>query len=196
MSFDLLIIGDQNILEVHPSALTIKKIADLWNRDTSKDKKQALQELAFIYWMYNWNSSYYKDYPDAQERYNNVIIEVFDDISWRPDLLVTEACKIYEKLQVDAYPELSDLQTARSTLDKLKKYLDEIDPGETTKSGGLVLKPADIYMAISKMGDALVTVQKMEKKIKEEISLDTQKIKGGGKAGSFEDIESIDYLKK
>jgi hypothetical protein len=195
MSFDLLQISDKGILEIHPSALTIKVIADLWNRDRTNSKEQALKELAFIYWIYHWNSSYYKGYSDIQERYNAVITEVFQDISWKPDLEVNEAIKVYKKLQEEAYPELKHLQTARKTLESLKDFLDNLDPDERTKSGGLLLKPSDIYSAVGKMGEALIAVQKMEEKIKKELQLETQKIKGGGRAGAFEDEKDLDYLK-
>jgi hypothetical protein len=196
MAFDLLLINEKNQLEVHPSVLTIKAIADLWNRDKTNKKEQALRELAFIYWMYHWKSSYFKQYPDETERLGAVIVEVFQDVKWRPDLEVSEAGKAFTKQQLLYYPELSDLQVARGTLNKLKEFLENLDPGEVTRSGGLVLKPADIYTAISKMGEALLSVQKMEKKIKEDISLDTQQIKGGGKAGAFEDETNLDYLKE
>jgi len=171
MSFELLIINELNQLDMHPTALTIKPIVALWNNDKSKDKKQALQELAFIYWMYNWNSLYYKGYPDESERFGMVVAEV-------------------------SHPELAHLQTARNTLDKLKKFLDTMEPGETTKSGGLVLKPAEIYAAVSKMGDALIAVEKMEDKIKKEIQLEESEVRGGGRAGAFEDETNVDYLKK
>jgi hypothetical protein len=196
MNFELLILNELNLLDIHPSALTIKPIVDLWNNDKSKDKKQALQELAFIYWMYNWNSLYYRDYPDEQERLGMVISEVFQNIGWTPTLLVTEAAKIYQRLQEEAYPGLTHLQTARNTLGKLKVFLDNIDPDSRTNAGGLILKPADIYTAISKMGDALIAVEKMEEKIKREMQLEESKVYGGGKAGAFEDETNINYLKK
>ena len=194
MPFDLLIINDKGILEVHPSALTIKAIADLWNRDRSTIKDKALQELAFIYWMYNWNSIYFKDYPDETERFNAVVVEVFQNIKWKTNLLVSEAGKTYQKLQEDSYPELSDLQTARKTLNNLKNFLDALDPDERTKSGGLVLKPSDIYAAITKMGEALIAVNKMEERIRKEIQLEDSKVRGGGKQGNFEDESKITYL--
>lgn len=196
MNFELLLINELNQLEIHPAALTIRPIVDLWNHDKSKDKKQALQELAFIYWMYNWNSLYYKGYPDETERFGMVVAEVFQDIGWTQGLLVSEASKAYQKLQTESHPELAHLQTARNTLDKLKKFLDTMEPGETTKSGGLVLKPAEIYAAVSKMGDALIAVEKMEDKIKKEMQLEESKVRGGGRAGAFEDETNINYLKK
>ena len=196
MSFNLLQIDDNNNLTVDSTALTFKSIADLWNDDKSNDKKQVLQELAFIYWMYNWNSLYFKDYPDEQERFGMVITEVFNDISWKPSLQVSEVCKLYQRLQEEAYPGLIHIQTAKNTLGKLKQFLDDFDPGETTKSGGLILKPADIYTAVSKMGDALISVEKMEEKIKKEMQLEESKVYGGGRAGAFEDEEKTDYLKK
>jgi hypothetical protein len=196
MSFELLTIDDKGILDIHPSALTIKAIVDLWNNDTSKDKKLALQELAFIYWMYNWNSIYFKDYPDETERFNAVVVEVFQNIKWKTNLLVSEASKVYQRLQESSFPELSDLQTARKTLNNLKNFLDALDPDERTKSGGLVLKPSDIYAAITKMGEALIAVNKMEERIRKEIQLEDSKVRGGGKQGNFEDESKITYLNK
>lgn len=194
MSYDLLTINDKNILDVKPEALTIKPISDLWKADKSNDKKQALKQLAFIYWMYNWNSIYFKGYPDEQERFNAVIVEVFNDISWKPDIMVSEASKVYQKLQEEAYPALSHLKAARKTLDGLKQFLNEVDPNERTNAGGLVLKPAEIYTAIGKMGDALIAVEKMEEKVKSQIQLEESKLRGGGKAGAFEDDDKLDYL--
>lgn len=194
MAFELLNIDDKGRLDIHPSALTIKSIADLWNNDKSNNKKQALQELAFIYWMYNWNSIYYKGYTDEVDRFNSVITEVFQDISWKTNLLVSEAGKVYQKLQEESFPELSDLKVARKTLNGLKDFLDNLDPDERTKSGGLLLKPSEIYMAITKMGEALISVNKMEEKIRKEIQLEDSKVRGGGKQGSFEDEDKITYL--
>jgi hypothetical protein len=146
--------------------------------------------------MYNWNSIYYKGYPDETERFNAVIVEVFQDIKWKTNLLITEASKVYQKLQEESFPELSDLQIARKTLSNLKNFLDNLDPGERTKSGGLLLKPAEIYMAVTKMGEALISVNKMEEKVKKEIQLEDSKVRGGGKQGSFEDEDKITYLNK
>lgn len=196
MSFELLQINDKGILDIHPSALTIKAIADLWNSDKTNNKKQALQEFAFIYWMYNWNSIYFKGYPDEKERFNAVIVEIFQDIKWKSNLIISEASKIYQKLQEESFPELSDLKVARKTLDGLKNFLDNLDPDERTKSGGLLLKPSEIYMAVTKMGEALIAVNKMEEKIRKEIQLEDSKVRGGGKQGSFEDGDDLDYLKQ
>ena len=196
MAFDLITFDSKQNLDIHPTALTLNCFAEIWNRDKSKNKEQALKELAFIYWMYNWNSSYYKGYPDDKERLIHVTETVFNKDKWKQDNIVNIACKEYQKLQELEYPGLSDLKTARKTLNSLKEFLDSLDPNERNKSEGLVLKPAEIYQAISKMSEALIAVDKMEKKIKEDLTLTDSKIKGGGKAGNFEDEEGLDYLKK
>lgn len=196
MSFDLLTISSKNNLEIHPTALTLQFIVDLWNRDKSNNKEKALQELSFIHWMYNYSSLFYKGYPEEKERQLAVQEYVFKNTKWKPDKEVLNAAKQYKELQDLAYPALSDLRTAKKTLGALKQFLDELDPNERTNAGGLVLKPSDIYTAIAKMGDALKAVDEMEKKVKEQLDLKSSKIKGGGKQGTFEDGDDLDYLKK
>lgn len=54
-------------LTISEEALTIKAFSDIWKRDRTKGKNNALQELGLIYFMYDPRSDYmYID--DAQER--------------------------------------------------------------------------------------------------------------------------------
>jgi len=193
MTFNLIEINDRNIISIQPEALGIKAFSDVWNKDKSNNKEQALKELAFIYWSCNWNSMYYKGYPEDKVRIEIVKEAIFGKTDWKGDNIINEAIKEYKKLQDFNYPGLADLKTARKTLSTLKDFLDNLDPDERNNSGGLVLKPSDIYTAISKMGEALIAVDKMEKKIKEDLNLTDSRIKGGGKTGAFEDEDSLKY---
>ena len=45
-------------MEIPPSSLTIPELKKLWDRDKSKKKSKAYQELSYVYHMCDFNSEY------------------------------------------------------------------------------------------------------------------------------------------
>ena len=45
-------------LTIEPELLTLAPFKKIWTRDKSKDKSKALQELGYIYFMYDIRSDY------------------------------------------------------------------------------------------------------------------------------------------
>ena len=54
-------------LTIEPELLTLAPFKKIWTRDKSKDKSKALQELGYIYFMYDIRSDY-QIYIDEEKR--------------------------------------------------------------------------------------------------------------------------------
>ena len=65
---------------VEPEAIMLLPFKALWDRDTTRDKRKAMQELAFIYFMCDPRSDY-QYLIDEESRMNEIKKGEEDDIS-------------------------------------------------------------------------------------------------------------------
>ena len=181
----LLSVNGDNI-EITPEGLQIKEFKNIWNRDKKKDKERALSELAFIYYLVDWQSPY-RLYIDKEEKEQKILLDLFDNGKWEKDVLVIEACKKYEELiMTDSILLLKD---AKGAISKLRKYFRDVDLSERDeKSGKPIYSAKDLITNIKQVGQVIRGMKELEDEIAKEQMYDL-KIRGGGQAGAFENPE-------
>lgn len=181
--FRLLAINGDDI-EISPESLAIKEFKKLWNRDKSKNKEKAKKELTFVYYYTDWQSPY-RIYFDEKEKKQNIILDLFDGKKWETDDIIIEACKKYQQLSTTDSMLL--LQDARAAIGKLREYFRDVNLTEKDeKTGKPIYSAKDLMLNLKQVGSVIKGMKELQEEVAKEQMTETR-IKGGGKAGIFED---------
>ena len=149
-----------------PYTLAIKEFKKLYKRDKSKGKETAVKELAYIYFMCNHNSPY--AVYDGEEKEGKIKDSVFGEKSeWKADALVKDSCKRYLGL-MDTHAILL-LKSARNSVKKLERYFDDVDLTlMDDKTGKPIFSAKDLVANLTKVGDVVQGLSKLEDIVKRE----------------------------
>ena len=123
------------------------------------------EELAFIYFMVDHRS------PFAVYEWDQRAVEVKNSIfgekkKWKPSSTVLGACDKYEKLIETSAVRL--LKAARESVVKLEKYFKDVDLTLTDDNGKPIFAAKDLVANLSKMGDVVNGISKLEDLVKKE----------------------------
>lgn len=161
MECRLLTITDDYIGVPSPEASHIPEFNRIIERDDSENKTVASKELAFIYFMIDWESDY--AHLSEDRRYDEVRTDLFDE-DWHPDEAVEEAMDKYRHLYVNDYIEM--LESARKGARKLRKYFEDVDLNETDHNGKLKYKATDLTRNLKDVGSIIEGLQELEELVK------------------------------
>ena len=145
-------------LNISEEALLSKPFKEIWQRDKSKSKDKALQELGYVYFISDPRSDY-QYLVDEEERSRAIKEGEGIDSKWKPDKVVLDAITFYKSFKPTSALLLED---TRFAVDKLRKLLREIDLTEVDNKGSLkdgVIEDnsvIDYVLPIIPMGDKLV----------------------------------------
>lgn len=175
-------------VDIEPKALFIPEFKVIYDRDKSKDKKQAMKEFAFIYFVADYKSEY-NIY--GLEKRSVIASEIMDDNKYEPDDAVLSAIMRYETMQ-NTY-SMRYLQSIRSTIDSLEKFYQDLRY-KANQTNVKDYDPSLVTKAMKDVETVLEKIEKWEKKVRGEEDL--MQIRGGGKIGLFEDPEKATWLKQ
>lgn len=133
-------------VRVAPEALTLKPFKKIWERDKSKSKDKALQELSFIYFYCDPRSDY-QYIIDDDDRLEAVREGEGLPKSWKPDAELMKAVEFYRTFDT---PSAILLRAAMIAVDKVQDKLKNADLDEVDDKGKPVI-PLNTYMAALKM---------------------------------------------
>ena len=108
---------------IEPEALMLAPFKELYNRDKNKDKSQAKQELAYIYFMGDPRSDY-QYLVDPEVRSEEIIKGLGMPKGWKPDAAIDRALKFYESFKPMSAGLLED---TRFFVDKYREKMRELD---------------------------------------------------------------------
>lgn len=169
-------------LTISEEAMMLKPFKDLWKRDKSKNKEQALQELAYIYFMEDTRSDY-QVYVDKEERSRQIKLGEGMKESWKPDKLVLEAQEFYAGFKSEAALLLEDIRVA---ITKLREFIKTIDLSATDDKGKPIYTLNTYTATIKQIPELITSLDEAEKTIaKETVSQD--KVRGSAEKAMFED---------
>lgn len=168
----------------------IPEFKALLSRDRTPDKKQALKEFSYIYFIHDHKSPYYI-YPE-DERRHRVTTDTGLGSEYVPDEKVSAAIAKY--LDLSRTPTIKSLTSIREGLltssrliDSLRERIDAALTDPDLEDLDPVVRSVTRMLEISeKLPKAIENITALEEKIKKEESAETR-IKGGGKKGMFED---------
>ena len=168
----------------------IPEFKALITRDRTKDKKEALKEFSYIYFIHDHKSPYYI-YPEDERR-----LRVSTDTGLGPDYKPDDKVKaaIRKYLELSKTPTLKSLTSIREGLltssrliDTLRERIDSALADPDLEDIDPVTRSVTRMLEISeKLPKAIENITTLEEKVRKEESNDTR-IKGGGKKGLFED---------
>lgn len=151
-------------VKVAPEALTLKPFKKVWDRDKSKTKDTAIQELSFVYFYCDPRSDY-QYIIDDDDRLEAVRDGEGLPKKWKPDAVLMQAIEFYKTFDTAS---AALLRAAMIAVDKVKKKLVDADLDKTDDKGKPVI-PLNTYMATLKMVPEVATMLRdAEKTINDE----------------------------
>ena len=169
-------------LTISEEAYMLKPFKDLWKRDKSKGKEQALQELAYIYFMEDTRSDY-QVYIDKEERSKQVKLGEGLKESWKPDKLVIEAQEFYASFKSEAALLLEDIRVA---ITKLREFIKTIDLSATDDKGKPIYTLNTYTATIKQIPELITSLDEAERTIAKE-TIGNDKVRGSVEKAMFED---------
>lgn len=174
-------------LQITPEAIALGPFKTLWNRDKTKTKEKAKNELAYIYYMCDYKSPYFNT-TNLEERHEEIKKAIFAS-TWEPDNIITEAVNFYRDRQRTF--SLVLLEDAISGMSKLSAYLRNInfDENEINAKTGEVKPKHDIKKfadTIRGIPATMKALQELEETVRKEQEQNND-LRGNRKKGMYAD---------
>jgi len=171
-------------IKVADEALLVKPIRDLFNADKSKTKEKFYTECSIIFFMADPRSSY-GYIVDNDERFEAVKTQEGLPKNYKITPELQAAIDIYKKLTTTISSQL--LEDTYVAIDKLRKFLRNIDLYATDDKGKPLYTISSITSAIKAIPQLTKDIQEAEKQVNSDV-LEVGRKRGGneGKA-MFED---------
>ena len=175
---------ENNVVTFSPQALLLKPFKTLWERDKSKGKAYAKDELAYIWYMEDVRSDFY-DIVDEDERRIEVLKFLTElPSNYTPDEKADEAAKFYAKMSEGMSVKI--LKDTMIMVNNLRKAMVDMDFEERDKSGKLIY---DYGKALDLAGKVPILLKNL-KEIYREIEREAEEhhlMRGGRMKATFED---------
>lgn len=163
MKCTLLTITDEYIGVPSPEASHIHEFKEIIDRDDSPNKTLASKELAYVYFMCDWESPYASMHESV--RSDNIINSLFeDDEEWTPDAKVEAALERYKELYANDYTMMLD--SARKGAYKLRKYFEDVNLNERDTNNKLVHRVSDLSRNLKEVGSIIEGLMDLEELIR------------------------------
>lgn len=170
-------------LTISEEALILKPFKVLWDRDKSKNKEKAMQELGYIYFMEDPRSDYLT-YIDEETRRDQIKLGEGLPETWKPDAKVEDARKFYASFKSEAALLAEDI---RAAITNLRVYLKTIDLSAVDDKGKPIYTLNTYTSAIAQVPKLIVSLDEAEKTIARDI-IASDKVRGSAEKSMFEDI--------
>lgn len=166
-----------------PEALAIPSFKKIWDRDKSKDKTRALDEIKYVVFLCDPVKSPYKDIEEI-EKAEIIRKDIFGESKWQPDEVIIEAMDKYTELRFTT--TLRVLKSAKTAVEQLSNYFAEVDFKAKDTMGRPLYSANDLAANLSRVGNIVKSLNILEEAAKKELS-DSGRVKGGTEIGYFED---------
>lgn len=170
-------------LHISEEAFILKPFKEIWNRDKTKNKDKALQELAYVYFMCDPRSDY-QYIIDEEDRAKAIKEGEGIDSKWKPDNKVIEAMKFYKTFKPVSALLLEDTRIA---VDKLRQLLRNIDLTEVDDKGKPIYTLNTVTATIKQIPSLVKDLDEAEKAIAKEI-MESDKVRGAQEKSMYEDF--------
>tara|TARA_R110000751_G_scaffold35436_1_gene87113 strand:+ start:1485 stop:1991 length:507 start_codon:yes stop_codon:yes gene_type:complete len=147
-----------NVAIPSPYTLTILEFKEL---DT--------KELAYVFFMCDHKSPF--AVYGIEQRHEEVKLSVYGKSKWTASSKVNAACDKYRKLKETSAVKL--LKAARHSIVKLERYFDTVDLTLLDDNGKPIYHAKDLVANLSKMGDVVDGLIKLEDQVKKQEQVNT-----------------------
>lgn len=174
---ELVILGDNDLPTFNPAVKEIREFKALIHRDKgTKDteiggdhdgrkKLISTKELALIYFYCGSNSMY--EAFEGKEKIDKIKTDLELPSKWKVDDEIQAAIDKYNELTYT--PSRKLIETARKSIDQLITFLDDVDLGERTKTGGMVFSPKNLQDSIKDIPNTIKSLNEAEKILRQEM---------------------------
>ena len=163
---------DNYEIRVADEALLIKPIRKLFNQDKTSTKEKFFQQMSYMYIV------------DAEERAKEIIYQEGLPKDFKPSKELQEAMDIYSKHCETTSTKL--LKSTRIAVDKLRKFLENVDLFATDDKGKPIYQVNSITSAIKQIPELAKSLIETEKTVAKEIE-ESGRVRGGNDKKAFED---------
>lgn len=154
----------------NPETLLVSPFKEIWERDKSKNKENAIQEFAYIEFMTSMlKSNPYREYPEAKK--DEIIRkDLITQIDWNPDELIEKGIQRIIDLQTEGSITYSYWMSNKAAIEKMISFFNNFDIDERNfKTGNPIYKPNDIINSVAGAEKTLTTLNTLKSKVDEEI---------------------------
>ena len=169
-------------ITISEEALLLKPFKKIWDRDKSKNKDKAMEELGFIYFFCDPRSDY-QYIVDEDLRMEEIKKGEGMPDKWKPDGIVDEAIFFYNSFKTSSALLLED---TRYAVDKLRKMIKEIDLTLTDDHGKPIYTLNSITSTIKQIPGLVKDLDEAERTIAKEI-MQNDKVRGAQEKAMYED---------
>lgn len=175
----------------NPETLLISPFKDIWERDKTKEKAFALEDLTYVEFTTSmFKSNPYREYPESR-KHEVVMKDIITRKGWKVDPLITKAQKKIKDLQEDGSTTYNYYMSAKLALEKLQEFFNTFDINERNpKTFTPIHKPREITSAVKDTKDALLNLKALDSQMQDEMMADT-KTRGNKEIGYFANPDSL-----
>lgn len=191
MAYLFIINSDRNVFP-NPETLLIEPFKTIWERDNSKGKEKALEELAYIEFIGSVKKSNpYKGYPENVKE-SKVRAAVITDDDWQPDEFIVEGINKIIEFQQRASATYNYYMSAKKAAEKMQDFFNNFDINDVNeKTGNPKYKPRDITSALNDTEKIVTNLSSINKKVEEEIFEEVRN-KGNKEISPFAKLDNLD----
>ena len=152
-------------ISVEPEALLLAPFKAIWDRDRTQDKRVAMQELGFLYFMCDPRSDY-QYIVDEEERVKEIVRGQGMPVRWKPDKVVKRAMDFYNSFKPASAGLLEDTRVA---INKLRELLRNIDLTQTDDKGKPIYTLNTITATIKQIPGLVKDLDEAERTLSKDI---------------------------
>lgn len=166
-----LFVINEKTVSPNPETLLIYPFKEIWERDKTLKKVNAIEEFAYIEFMSSMlKSNPFRQYPD--EKKEEVIRKaIITQKDWAPDGLITDGIATVESFQKKASTTYMYYISAKKAAENMQDFFSNVNIRDDInfKTGNPIYKPKDITSALIDTEKVLANIKALEKKVDEEL---------------------------
>lgn len=169
-------VGEDGLPTLTPEARTIEVFKNIITKGKKVGRPSHelyTREIAFVYWFAKFDTPY--DQHSGQRKVEEIKRAVGLEKDWKIDSYIQEAIDYYTNIQKTK--SMIHLESVENAVDKLSKYLREIDPNERIETGphrGELVHDLNKYKTLAKeMPDLIESMQKAKDLVYKEMQEET-----------------------
>ena len=187
----LLFTVENKVVSPSTQSLLIPPFKDIWVRDTTPDKRYAIEDFSYIEFMASiQKSNPYSGYSEEQ-RPEKIIKDIITRADWEQDDLIHQGIMKLKEFQAEASVTYNYYMAAKSAAEKMQHFftnfsMTDINP----RTGAFVHKPKDITSALNDTSRVLENLNSLREKVDNEVFEEVKK-KGQKIVSPFADPSSL-----
>lgn len=176
---------ENGVVKPNTETLLVSPFKEIWERDDSKFKTQAIKEFTFIEFMTSKKKTNpYGGYSDANRL--QTLKKIYFTEEWTPDTLVEQGMAKIVEFMTEGSPTYSYYIDVLTAAEKVKTHLREVDLNERNERNGMpIFKVSDITKSMKDTDQVLQNLHSIKEKVEQEL-FDQTKTRSNKQINPFE----------